>query len=628
MATLFDILVILFVIPTIVQLQVHADKGPFVQSTAFDSGEYGQFVAETYLSSSASAPRTNTFYEQNPGDCSRDDGLLVMLTPRGFAVPAPAPMILDRHGRLVWTDARYAQPYNLQVQRYRDEEFLTFWAGDDGVKGHGAGVYYMLDSTYTERYKISAGNNLDGDLHEFRITKNQTALITVYQIISANLTSVGKSAQGWIWDGLFQEIDLETNSVLFQWRASDHIAFIESNWGPGTLGDTRDDAWDWFHINSVDKDSRGNYLVSSRWLHAVLYIDGTTGQVLWTLGGKSNNFTDLSGGDATNFASQHHARWHDDETSITLFDNSSPGPGQPSAGVWLDLQFEDGDDKTKPANVTLRHRYLSRTPVVSDSQGSMQTLPSGNVLVGYGMNAQYAEFSHDGELLCEVHFAPSEGFGSASVQSYRVMKFAWVGYPNTTPKINQTDGVLYISWNGATEVRYWIVEESEIEIEDQNDDGEEEEEGSRSFREVRRVEKNGFETIVSTAGVTGSYVRAVALDKQGNVLGQTRIVPRGELKLDPEPDSQEADSQSSPEGQKDEQQQHQKSEEMGRVTTQRLAVGAMALVAVSASIWVGMCAFLGVRYLARQYRLGLLPVRWSYQEVQMAETENNDDMMV
>ncbi|KAL2444561.1 hypothetical protein ABEF95_017058 [Exophiala dermatitidis] len=626
MTTLFDILVILFVTAIV---KAYADKGPFLQNTAFDSSEYGQFVPETYLSSSISAPRTNVFYEQSPGYCSRDDGLLVMLTPRGFAVPAPAPMILDRHGQLVWTDPKYAQPYNLQVQRYRDEEFLTFWAGDDGVKGHGAGVYYMLDSTYTERYKIGAGNDLDGDLHEFRITKTQTALITVYQIISADLTSVGKSAQGWIWDGLFQEIDLETNRVLFQWRASDHIAFTESNWGPGTLGDTRDDAWDWFHINSVDKDSRGNYLVSSRWLHAALYIDGRTGEVLWTLGGKSNNFVDLSGGHATNFASQHHARWHNDESSITLFDNSSPGPGQPSAGVWLDLQFEDGDNKLKPANVTLRHRYLSRTEVVSDSQGSMQTLPSGNVLVGYGMNAQYAEFSHDGKLVCEVHFAPSEGFGTASVQSYRVMKFAWVGYPNTRPDIDQTDGMLYVSWNGATEVRYWLVEETDTETDDQNDDGEEEED-ARSFREVRRVEKEGFETIVSTAGVKKAFVRAVALDKQGNVLGKTRLVPRGELKLDPEAAaSQEADSQSSPEGQKDEQQQQQqKSEEMSSVTTQRLAVGAMALVAVSASIWVGLCAFLGVRYLARQYRFNLLPVRWTYQEVQMAETENNDDMMV
>jgi hypothetical protein len=32
---------------------------------------------------------------------------------------------------------------DLQMQRYRGEDYLTFWAGSE-AKGHGQGVYYMV----------------------------------------------------------------------------------------------------------------------------------------------------------------------------------------------------------------------------------------------------------------------------------------------------------------------------------------------------------------------------------------------------------------------------------------------------------------------------------------------------
>ena len=120
---------------------IRADQEPFMHSKAFDQGKYGIFVSERYKSSSLEPPRPNLF--ERHGICDNDE-LLIMLTPRGWAVPHPGPTILDGSGRLIWTDPSYIQPYNLQVQSYRGEKFLTFWAGDDGVKGHGAGFYYMV----------------------------------------------------------------------------------------------------------------------------------------------------------------------------------------------------------------------------------------------------------------------------------------------------------------------------------------------------------------------------------------------------------------------------------------------------------------------------------------------------
>lgn len=138
---------------------------------------------------------------------------------------------------------------------------------------------------------------------------------------------------GWLMDSYIQEIDIATRTVLFQWRASDHVDIRDSFWdinirAPefGPFGKTLGDSWDFFHINSVQKDAHGNFLISSRHFSSIYYIDGRTGDVSWTLGGKRNNFADLSNGDATDFTWQHHARWaNKDLTSISLFDDRSCG---------------------------------------------------------------------------------------------------------------------------------------------------------------------------------------------------------------------------------------------------------------------------------------------------------------
>jgi hypothetical protein len=48
-------------------------------------------------------------------------------------------------GDFIWASQHhYGQVYNFQVQQYKGEPYLTFWAGNDAVDGHGAGHYYMV----------------------------------------------------------------------------------------------------------------------------------------------------------------------------------------------------------------------------------------------------------------------------------------------------------------------------------------------------------------------------------------------------------------------------------------------------------------------------------------------------
>ncbi|KAI1077793.1 ASST-domain-containing protein [Whalleya microplaca] len=437
-----------------------------------------------------------------------DTSLYTFMTPRGGATREPQATILDSNGELIWTQPwRGQQLYNLMVQEYRGEKYLTFWAGDDTVGGHGAGTIIMLDKYYYLYREIRAANGLDADLHDFRITENGTALITVYQTVQQDLREVGKNLVGPVWDCLVQEIDLETGRALFEWRALDHWRLSDSFKDIGGDGEG-DHAYDFFHMNSVAKDARGNYLTSSRYMHSLTYIDGATGDVIWILGGKRNMFRDLSNGTATNFAYQHDARWSGNDT-ITIFDNGVDDVHRDIADTrGLKVKIDE-----KAMTVSVVTEYFNTHKIHGVSQGSFQTLSNGNVLLGYGNSAAFTEFASDGEILCDTHFGPESRFGKAEIQSYRVYKYEWHGFPTTKPssavrRNSERNWSFYVSWNGATEVSMWVLQGTQ----DNNAT-------DKDWRELNRTKKVGFEAAFELRKSYSQYLRAVAVNSEGHMLG-------------------------------------------------------------------------------------------------------------
>ncbi|KAJ5737719.1 uncharacterized protein N7483_002844, partial [Penicillium malachiteum] len=530
------------------------------QENRFRSEKYahaleGQYVTQHYSSFAPPGPVLN-YWEKSPA-C--DDGLYTIISPRGGSVHHSGPMILDNDGHMVWF-RDYKSAYNANVHTYKGERYLTFWAGDDLVRGHGEGTLYMLNSNYEEKYKIENVQGRRPDLHEFQITRDDTAIFTVYDVRGVDLTSVGGTTGGFVYDSAFYEVDIETNKLLFEWRASQHFDYSESLVHRGGNGDAHRHPWDWFHINSVDKDEYGNYLISSRYLGCLIYIDGSTKETLWRLGGPKNSFTDLSDGGATNISWQHHARFHpsyDSNTTraVSLFDNGSRGreaPENPSRGLFLDLDL---------ANMTasIREQYWNPLLISTQSQGSMQIMDNGHVFVGYGYDAAWTEFGANGEVLCDVHFGPRDGFGRGAVISYRAYKQEWVGRPLTLPDVALSGTTASVSWNGATEVVTWVLQgSSSIKGEDPspivldttdwdadgrhrilggllNHGGGKTVQSSRrdvdsvhllhdkDFQIITAAPKSGFETKIPIPAETQfRTLRIVALNKDGTALAATR----------------------------------------------------------------------------------------------------------
>jgi Arylsulfotransferase (ASST) len=209
------------------------------------------------------------------------------------------PMILDDRGQLVWFE-KYITARDFKVQRYRGRPVLTWWEGSI-VFGHGVGEYVIFDDSYREIARVRAGNGFRGDLHEFLITPEDTALLTAYAEVPADLSSAGGREYGAAWEGIFQEVDIETGEVLLEWHSLEHVGVDESYVLP-----SEDPAYvyDYFHINSIDVDHDGNLLASARNTWAVYKIDPESGEVLWRLGGKKSDF---EMGDGTRTAFQHDA---------------------------------------------------------------------------------------------------------------------------------------------------------------------------------------------------------------------------------------------------------------------------------------------------------------------------------
>lgn len=369
----------------------------------------------------------------------------------------------------------------------------------------------QLDSTYTTKYIISPIGAMDGDLHDFQITVNDTALITIYDSVPADLTSLGGPELGWLYEGVFQEIDIATGELLFEWRSTSYFPPNSSYEPLNDRGCERTSGYDYFHMNSVDKDDQGRYLVSGRHTHSVTCIDGSTGEVLWTLGGKDNEFSDASNGAATGFEWQHDARWRG-PNHITLFNNAAHADSDPhstSHGALIELDI--------PARqATLLTSYNHPQELMSTSQGNLQVLETGNVLVGWGHSAAYTEFSPDGDVLCDVHFGASAYFSFGRIVSYRAWKGSWVGTPDTLPDAAVAGDSVYVSWNGATEVACWRLEVWDGQgLKDM------------SFTKVDEVERTDFETEIPLPPEITSLFRLCAIDINGEILGITEILQRG-----------------------------------------------------------------------------------------------------
>lgn len=427
----------------------------------------------------------------------------------------------------VYSNHSFPGVANVNVQIYDGAPFLSFYGGPlEDSTNIGNGFIFAYDQDYNEVGRLSAGHlKVGADAHEFIMTGDNTAVVTAYETIEWDLRVYGGDENGRVLDSIFQEIDLDTFEVLFEWRASEHFALDKSY---KQLEPDATYGWDFFHITSVQKSASGNYLVSAANMHSIYMIDGNIGRVIWTLGGKGNDFEELQPAEGKHFSAplltmawQHHAQFYPgrNEREFTVFDNHGI-----SINGWgcqdncsRGLHFELDPDARK---VRLINEYLHPQGLWSVSQGSVQVLDDGNVFIGWGRNPAITEHRPDGECVFDIQFSPwrSPSVDWNGLDSYRAFKVNWEGHPRWTPDVaaqrgSSGDLTVWASWNGATEVKEWVLLSSTLE-----------KDLTGANKVAARAARDGFETVLWVDKFDDRYVRVVALGDKGQILRASGIL--------------------------------------------------------------------------------------------------------
>ncbi|SCV37120.1 uncharacterized protein FFB14_06437 [Fusarium fujikuroi] len=469
------------------------------------------------------------------GNCS--EGYLFVAPFTGYDDPVDhgplqgAPYILASNGDLVWSGFTYFSIWagNFQAARWKDQPvLLSFEGAHNSLHGHGHGHHTFLDQNYQNIRELRAGNHMLSDKHEFIVLNETTALFQIYQPIV---------------DARFQEMDIESGEVLFEWASLDHVSPDETALplplGQAGIGHNSSTAWDYFHINSITKGDDGHYLLSARHASTIYKINGTDGSIIWRLGGR---FSDFTLGDNVTFGFQHHARYlkggsGESTEIISLFDNSVYGSESAGGGdkeVHLYPYSRGKYIKLDHAahTATLELAFLPpQGPILSKSQGSLQTLPNGNALINWGSEGQITEYSSNGEPV--FHAFLDSGLLQDKLQNYRAFRYNWTGYSPETLAVlaEEVEGGevnVYVSWNGDTRTVAWRVSWSERI-------------GWATIRKTQTHPKSGFETAIKLTKAFSSMgpVSVEALGADGQVLQASKSI-RTELAYWLEPEAIES----------------------------------------------------------------------------------------
>jgi arylsulfotransferase ASST len=426
----------------------------------------------------------------------RDPAAGDIFTTNGPGPGQYGPLIYTPSGRLVWfqrlTGGQTAE--DLSVQAYAGRRVLTWWKGRVLELGFGEGEDIVMDPRYRTIARVPGANGLKADLHDFRIAPNGVAYITAYNPIHCDLAAAGGARRATIVDTAVQEIDMKTGLVRWEWHSLDHIGAAESE-----VETPKGDApWDYFHLNSIDLLPGGNLLISARSTWAAYQLQRGTGKVLWRLGGNKSSFRM---GPGTKLAWQHDGRALPGG-DLTFFDNGSNPPiHSQSRAVRIRI-----DARSRQARLVSVFAHRD-PPLLAPSQGNVQTLASGNTVVGYGGVPAISEYAPGGSLLFDAHQPLDMSF-------YRALRFPWSARPAWRPAVVATlndtgeETIVHAGWNGATGVVRWRLLA-----------------GQRRGALTAQAEigSSGFESS-ATLPRKHAYVAVQALDSAGRVIGTSAPV--------------------------------------------------------------------------------------------------------
>ena len=320
-----------------------------------------------------------------------------------FLAPTPYLMLVDNEGTpIFYREFSGGSLYDFNLQPNGEMTFFIYPVTCLG-----------MDSSFNIVRHYVTTNGFSIDVHELCVLPDGGYYILGKRPVEIDMSKIitGGDSAAIIIDGALQEFDPSGN-LIFQWDALDHYKLTDAD----SHVDLTQHQIDFVHFNAIELEKDGNILISARNLDEVTKIDHNTGDIIWRLGGKNNQFTFIN--DNRGFSRQHDIRRFSNG-DISLFDNGNFESPPYSSFVEYKL-----DEVNKTA--TLINRYVgysttdSTRKIYSPSRGMIQELPNGNRLISWGESWTPAvtEILPDNSIAYEMSYASYE-------YKYRAYRYNW-----------------------------------------------------------------------------------------------------------------------------------------------------------------------------------------------------------
>ena len=330
---------------------------------------------------------------------------------------------LDNDGNLIFYKAVESNPFDFKKIVTEDNKIRYGYLVVDNSSDRISGVGYsptrlvIMDENYNEinsiklsEYEgIEEGEALEN--HDFMYIDDNHYILSSYQVVTPDnipeeLTN-GNEVQ--VVAQVLQEV--KDNEVIWQWVSTDYEEFYYMSEEYNTFSEESDTPLDYIHFNAITIDpSDNNFICSFRNTDSVVKLDRESGDIIWILGGKYDEFG-LT--EEQLFSRQHHVRVTD-EGYLTIYDNGVENEDSRAIKIKIDEKNKTVTD-FKEYDVNQFYKYT----------GSVQEIDNENEVFLIGVGTQVGV---DQDLVAmEKNYSTGEVYFKFSFNSgeslYRCYKF-------------------------------------------------------------------------------------------------------------------------------------------------------------------------------------------------------------